>query len=112
MHFAPGAFDSKARPWIRPERGARERLVEVVRQCPTGAPQSRLADGRNPEVPDANSTATLAPDGLIRLRGRIRYTSAEGAEWEQHTRVALCRYWHSGNKPFCDGKHKKIGFAG
>ena len=52
-----------------PPRAQRERLAEDKRQCPPGAPQSRRADGTNPEVPDAGSTAALAPDGPINYAG-------------------------------------------
>jgi CDGSH-type Zn-finger protein len=44
--------------------------------------------------------------------------NGESQEWrEDHPfppleNYALCRCGHSGNKPFCDGTHKKVGFDG
>lgn len=36
----------------------------------------------------------------------------EGEAFAAQDSYALCRCGHSGNKPFCDGTHKKIGFDG
>jgi CDGSH-type Zn-finger protein len=36
----------------------------------------------------------------------------EGKRFEHASSFALCRCGHSGNKPFCDGTHKKVGFDG
>ncbi len=36
---------------------------------------------------------------------------AEHATLVEYTRVALCRCGASGNKPYCDGSHERIGFA-
>ncbi len=36
----------------------------------------------------------------------------EGRRFPDQERYALCRCGHSSNKPYCDGTHKKIGFAG
>jgi CDGSH-type Zn-finger protein len=35
----------------------------------------------------------------------------DGAVVREDTRVALCRRGASGNKPFCDGSHRRIGFT-
>ena len=39
-------------------------------------------------------------------------TNSEGADiLPDKNVIALCRCGKSGNKPFCDGTHNKIGFA-
>lgn len=52
-------------------------------------------------------------DGPNLVHGPLKFVDASGKEtvidkpW-----VALCRCGQSGNKPFCDGTHNKIGFKG
>ena len=44
---------------------------------------------------------------------RLRVTDHEGREFSVPVgkqAVALCRCGQSGNRPFCDGSHKKCGF--
>lgn len=41
----PEVFDTARRPWIQPDGAPADRLAEVVRRCPSGALQYRLADG-------------------------------------------------------------------
>jgi hypothetical protein len=48
--------------------------------------------------------------GAIWAKGKIPIESGDGKKYEVRNRVALCRCGNSGNKPFCDGTHRKIGF--
>ncbi|RCV49376.1 (4Fe-4S)-binding protein [Marinitenerispora sediminis] len=41
----PEVFDTARRPWIQPDGAPVDRVVEVVRRCPSGALRYRLADG-------------------------------------------------------------------
>ena len=58
--------------------------------------------------------------GAIPLGRQAIVSNAAGGsqEWQEghafppHENYALCRCGHSGNKPFCDGTHKKIDFDG
>ncbi len=36
----------------------------------------------------------------------------EGVHYPEEQEYALCRCGHSGNKPYCDGKHKSVEFNG
>jgi CDGSH-type Zn-finger protein len=64
----------------------------------------------NDSAPNSNS-ARLTLDGPLLLKGRIRYTPAAGAAAVEHAEVALCRCGGSASKPFCDGSHRRNGFA-
>ncbi|MCB9420559.1 MAG: CDGSH iron-sulfur domain-containing protein [Ardenticatenaceae bacterium] len=50
-------------------------------------------------------------NGPYLIEGTAVYTDSDGKEQTtQGTTIALCRCGHSGNKPFCDGTHRKIDF--
>ncbi len=113
IHFAactrglPQVFDRDARPWIRADGAPADRIAEIVRRCPTGALHYELLDGPA-EEPDATTTISPQPDGPLFARGDI---VIQAGDREVHdTRAALCRCGHSGNKPFCDGTHAKVGW--
>ena len=41
----------------------------------------------------------------------IEQVRGTGRTIHRVTKTALCRCGHSGNKPYCDGTHSKIGFT-
>ena len=56
---------------------------------------------------------TVSSDGPFRISGKeIVIKDADGKVFDLAGRdkVALCRCGASGNRPFCDGSHKKISF--
>lgn len=50
------------------------------------------------------------PNGCLHLTGHLRILNEDGTEIFAGDETWLCRCGQSGNKPFCDGTHKKIGF--
>lgn len=54
----------------------------------------------------------VRPNGPYRVYGPFKLVDAEGNEFElpEGEWVTLCRCGASGNKPFCDSTHKRIGF--
>ncbi|MDY0293983.1 MAG: CDGSH iron-sulfur domain-containing protein [Candidatus Methanomethylophilaceae archaeon] len=52
-------------------------------------------------------TTTPRMEGPLRVTGCVPVVSAEGEEYENRNRVALCRCGLSKNKPFCDAQHLK-----
>jgi CDGSH-type Zn-finger protein len=66
------------------------------------------------ETSDPGAGATITPyrDGPLIVRGDFRLVDQDGVAIDpgRHT-IALCRCGKSGIKPFCDGAHKRAGFA-
>jgi len=52
------------------------------------------------------------PNGPLHVIGAISLTNSRGEAVATEAQFWLCRCGGSGNKPFCDGTHKKIGFSG
>ncbi|WP_418235889.1 CDGSH iron-sulfur domain-containing protein [Cupriavidus malaysiensis] len=44
------------------------------------------------------------------MKGNLELVGASGRLIDRMEEAWLCRCGHSGNKPFCDGTHKRIGF--
>lgn len=54
---------------------------------------------------------TVLENGPFRVEGAIELVDADGNSIEtKRDRVFLCRCGASAEKPFCDGRHSKIGF--
>lgn len=95
----PEVFDTGQHPWVQPDAADPERVAEVIRRCPSGALQYRLADGPA-EQPDRPTTVVRSAVGQLILRGELRVTTAEGVRTE--TRAMLCACGVSRNQPYCD----------
>jgi CDGSH-type Zn-finger protein len=89
----------------------RERLIGMVRHCPSGALEYADEEGADPIEPDLPQSVAVVRDGPLWVRGGVRVVGADGAAYETRNRVTLCRCGASTNKPFCDGTHKEIGFT-
>jgi CDGSH-type Zn-finger protein len=59
----------------------------------------------------SNAEIQVTNSGPYVVTGPVILKDADGNVYDTGDRNAvLCRCGHSGNKPFCDGTHKKIGF--
>jgi CDGSH-type Zn-finger protein/uncharacterized Fe-S cluster protein YjdI len=107
----PGVFDTQRRPWILPSGGSAEQIVDVIERCPTGALHYDRRHGGPAELPDAENSIRLRPNGPLYARGSLRLVTPDGELVLQDVRIALCRCGQSQHKPFCDNSHIAAAFA-
>jgi CDGSH-type Zn-finger protein len=91
---------------------ARSEFAGMVQRCPSG--RLAFADAADPgaEVePALEPSIGVEPNASYWVRGGIPVVSEDGAPYEVRNRQTLCRCGRSGNKPFCDGTHKGVGFV-
>jgi CDGSH-type Zn-finger protein/uncharacterized Fe-S cluster protein YjdI len=53
----------------------------------------------------------VIPNGPLKVEGPLEVVSGTGRTINRVTQAFLCRCGASGNKPYCDGTHKRIGFT-
>jgi len=88
-----------------------ERLIQMVRRCPSGRLQRHLTPGGEPVEEELDPVIGVVENGPYWVRGGIPVHGVDGFEYEVRNRITLCRCGHSRNKPFCDGSHWKVGFS-
>ena len=56
---------------------------------------------------------TVQNNGSIRVEGDFEIVDPAGTAFglAGRTAITLCRCGQSGNKPFCDGSHNRVGFT-
>jgi len=106
-------FNPAEKPWIKPQGASTERIIEQVKKCPSGALSFYYnQDTQEPATVTTDTTIEVSPNGPLLVYGNVTIKDAQGIETKKYNVTALCRCGQSGNKPFCDGSHKKTGFVG
>jgi uncharacterized Fe-S cluster protein YjdI len=106
----PAVFDSSRRPWIDVDAATADEIEAAVDGCPSAALRIRRLRGTARPAPTELEVSPMS-NGPLLVRGRLRVTLPDGSS-EELTRAAFCRCGQSGNKPFCDGTHREVGFRG
>jgi uncharacterized Fe-S cluster protein YjdI len=129
-------FDPGRRPWVDLNGAETKRIIETVNLCPTealtwkwnnedknqpvGIESTNHIKFKRPELMKQNTpenegrpvSIKIMANGPILIKGNF-YLSYKGQTKEvKDGLISICRCGRSDQMPFCDGKHKKIGFIG
>jgi uncharacterized Fe-S cluster protein YjdI len=129
-------FDPSRRPWIDMDGATTEKIIEIVNLCPTEALAWKWNDeAKNESIdndqlnhikfrrPDLLNTAEakpevqavsvkVMPDGPIVFKGSFSITYDGNQKEVKDGMISICRCGVSDHMPFCDGRHRKVGFNG
>lgn len=116
----PAVFDVRRRRWVAPEAAAAADVAAAIDRCPSGALKYVLSDGvttapevdagRDRKAADAGARIQASLNGPLLLQGDYELLDEAGAPIPRSGRLALCRCGGTGNQPFCDGSHARVGF--
>lgn len=106
-------FHPQQLPWITPEKSSSEKIIDQIKKCPSAALSYFMNDQQGDEVKvEAETIVETSANGPLLVYGNVSIKSADGTISKKNNVTAFCRCGASGNKPFCDGSHKKAGFVG
>ena len=110
----PAVFDTARADWIRLEGTWPEEIMAVVAKCPSGALQAVRAGApaQKPlDLPLAGVAVHATKNGPIVVKGGVMLELPSGKREKRQGSFSLCRCGHTGNSPFCDGSHLRVGFT-
>jgi len=107
-------FDPKKRPWVSPDGTTSKKIIAQVKKCPSGALSYYMNDGAaaDSQAATVKTETIIQPthNGPLLVYGNFSLKDSSGTETMKGNVTAFCRCGGSGNKPFCDGTHRKIDF--
>jgi CDGSH-type Zn-finger protein/uncharacterized Fe-S cluster protein YjdI len=92
---------SQNKPWCDGSHGS-------IGFTATGEPATKESQAL--ATRDGQVTVTPTADGPLKVEGPLEIVSGTGRTTNRVTETWLCRCGASGNKPYCDGSHRRIGF--
>jgi CDGSH-type Zn-finger protein len=101
-------FKYGSEPWIDPAGASVAAIIDVIRQCPSGALTYTL-DGPDSSEATVPPAIVISKNGPYEIAGDIELVDSD--QVSPGARCTLCRCGGSKNKPFCDGTHWSNGFA-
>jgi CDGSH-type Zn-finger protein len=106
----PSVFRLNQRPWIEPDQATNEKIIEIIKKCPSGA-LSYSIDGIEYRDLEGKPLVKVSKDGPYLVSGGIELIGeAKFPDDVSKEHFTLCRCGASNNKPFCDGNHNSINF--
>lgn len=106
-------FDPRKRPWVTIQGSTTERIIEQIKKCPSGALSYYMNRDADEKVDvQAETIVETVPNGPLMVYGNVTVRDSAGTLTKKNNATAFCRCGGSGNKPYCDGTHRKNGFAG
>ncbi len=97
-------FKKGRRPWIMPDLGKKEEIIDIIRKCPSGA-LSYTIDGVRYQDFDREPAIKIDKCGPFMIEGYIEFKDDQNSCPESKEHYCLCRCGKSKNHPFCDGEH-------
>lgn len=112
IRMLPSVFNINCRPWITPDNGDIEKIIDVIKHCPSGALSFTINGVKHTDFHHGRLKIKIARKGPLEFYGGVMLKDDIGTVPETYDHYTLCRCGHSKNKPFCDGKHLKHKFTG
>lgn len=113
-------FDPGKRPWVNMKGASTEEIIRIVDLCPTDALTYKYNEKKQEEEPtpkvevkeeEPPVEVRVMRDGPLVIRGEFKVTGADGQPMKKMKIASFCRCGHSNKMPYCDGTHRKVGWA-
>ncbi|MBT8218934.1 MAG: (4Fe-4S)-binding protein, partial [Bacteroidia bacterium] len=108
----PDVYKPEEKPWIQAANADTQALQDQINKCPSGALSYYMNDQKNKIMKSNEVKAEAMKNGPLIVHCDMKVVNSDGSEVIKEGRAAFCRCGASENKPFCDGKHKQVGFEG
>ena len=97
-------FNPGSKPWVKPENGTLENILDVMAACPSGALRVSVGDVPSQHMTSGAVEIEVEKDGPYHVKNVALDAEFNGVG-ASRAKYSLCRCGLSKNKPFCDGTH-------